>query len=355
MKIAVIGAGNGGQAIAGYLSLCGAEVSLFDINKEVIDAIKLKGGILLEGEIKGFGEITCVTHSLAEAVKGAKVIFIVTTSNAHGILAQQLACLLEEEQVIVLSPGRTGGALEFHEKLIKGGFCKKVYLSEAQTLVYACRQKDVGHVNIIGVKDRVLLAAYPASDTEKVIESLTPYYKCFFAAENVLATSLENIGAIFHPSVVMFNAALIERNGMFYFYREMTDGIARFIESLDAERLAVGKAYGIDLISARDWISYAYEGVEGDTLCERMRNNPAYYDIIAPNRIYCRQILEDIPTGLVPIAALGRVGGVDVSISEATSRICCTLLQKDMITQGRSLENMGISGLTIEQIINKIQ
>ncbi|HQC37238.1 MAG TPA: 2-dehydropantoate 2-reductase N-terminal domain-containing protein, partial [Thermotogota bacterium] len=36
MKICVIGAGNGGQALAGYLALRGQEVTLFNRNKKRI-------------------------------------------------------------------------------------------------------------------------------------------------------------------------------------------------------------------------------------------------------------------------------------------------------------------------------
>ena len=42
MKIAVIGAGNGGQAIAGYLATQGYEVALYDIVEEKINELRKK-------------------------------------------------------------------------------------------------------------------------------------------------------------------------------------------------------------------------------------------------------------------------------------------------------------------------
>ena len=54
MKIAVIGAGNGGQAISGYLALKGYEVSLYDIDEEKVNSIKNIGGVTLEGQLEGF-------------------------------------------------------------------------------------------------------------------------------------------------------------------------------------------------------------------------------------------------------------------------------------------------------------
>ena len=42
---AIIGGGNGGQAIAGHLSILGERVRLFDVVQATVDAINEKGGI----------------------------------------------------------------------------------------------------------------------------------------------------------------------------------------------------------------------------------------------------------------------------------------------------------------------
>ena len=344
MKIAVIGSGNGGQAIAGYLAICGHLVTLYGRSAEVIDSIKTRGGIKLEGCINGYGKLSLVTTSLPKAIHGANIIMIVTTANAHGTLAEEMAPYLEDGQIITLNPGRTGGALEFHGALKRKSFRKRIYIAEAQTLVYACRVKAPGIVQVIGIKDKVLLATLPASDIDHVINSLQELYPCFIPAENVLRTSFENIGAIFHPSIVLFNAATIERGVSFYFYREMTPHIASFIEAIDVERLAVAQAYGINIISAKDWVSYAYKDIKGNTLCERLISNPAYHEILAPNTIFCRQLYEDIPTGFVPIAALGEIVNVKTPLINALITICSELLGTDLYNDGRTLAKMGLAG-----------
>ena len=310
MKIAIIGAGNGGQAIAGYLGMIGFEVSLYDIDEPKIDELKKKGGIEIEGCIKGFGKVRNITTDITEAVKGAKIIMVTTVANAHKAVARSLAAHIEDGQVIILNPGRTCGALVFKQTLTECGCTKRYYLGEAQTLVYACRIVENGLVNIIGIKDEVLLAGLPAADTDHILKTINPLFPSFMEANNVLHTSLENIGAMFHPCVLLFNAATIERNEEFWFYRDMTNQVAEFIEKFDLERLAVGKAYGIELLSVRDWIKFAYKKTEGETLCERMRNNPAYHDIKSPSTIFTRQLTEDIPTGVLPIMELGKAAGI---------------------------------------------
>ena len=354
MKIAVIGAGNGGQAIAGYLGIKGYHVTLYDRNPDKVKQLGQIGGIKLQGQIEGFGRVEVFTSDMKMAISDTDIVMVTTIANAHQEIAVSMAPYIKEGQIIILNPGRTCGALVFNQALDKAGCNKRYYLAEAQTLVYACRIIENGIVNIIGVKDEVLLSALPASETDYIIDVLHPFYPCFVKTDNVLRTILENIGAIFHPCVCLFNAATIERQNEFYFYRDMTEQVARFIEKFDAERIAVGKAYGVDLLNVREWIKFAYNDTIGETLCERMKNNPAYYDIKAPGTIFTRQLTEDIPTGVLPIMELGKIAGVKTPLLEAMVNVIENLLEMDMHTDGRSIKNLGLENKTKDEIINYI-
>ncbi len=354
MKIAVIGAGNGGQSIGGYLALKGNDVSLYDRDQEKVNSLNQIGGVHLTGRIEGFGKINCISTNIEESIKGAEIVMVTTVANAHNIVAKSIAPFIEDGQIIVLNPGRTCGALVFKQTLEQYGCTKRYYLGEAQTLVYACRIIENGKVNVIGVKDEVLIAALPSSDTDFILDKISPLYSCFKKADNVLRTSLENIGAMFHPCVCLFNAATIERQDEFWFYRDMTSQVASFIEKFDQERLAVGNAYGVELLSVKEWIKFAYKDTIGDSLCERMKNNPAYHDIKAPGTIFTRQLTEDIPTGVLPIMELGKVAGVDVTLHSSMVATIESLLGMDFHTNGRSLKNLGLEGKSKDEILNFI-
>ena len=111
-NISVIGAGNGGQAMAGHLSLMGHDVTLYTRSNEKKTTILQAGGIILKEAINGFGKLTRVTNSIEEAVSVSEILMITVTANAHGEIAERIFPFLKEGQIIVLNPGRTGGALE---------------------------------------------------------------------------------------------------------------------------------------------------------------------------------------------------------------------------------------------------
>lgn len=355
MKFAIIGAGNGGQAIAGYLSMNGHSVNVYDRDPHKIAILSSLGSVSLTGALTGSGKLSLCTTDLATAVKDVDIVMVTTVANAHYQIATQLSPFLSNEQIIILNPGRTGGALSFRSGLEHVGCRKHVYIAEAQTLVYACRSTNIGFVNIIGVKDNVLLSALPATDTSIILDAIRSVYPCYVATDNILHTGLENIGAIFHPSIILFNAATIERGNEFYFYRDMTPHIAGFIEQLDQERLNLGTAYGIKLKGVSEWISFAYQDTLGTTLCEKMKNNPAYYDILAPSSIYTRQLIEDIPTGIVPMIELGEVAGLPMTLFKSVAHISSTLLDIDFSAQGRTLKKLGLDNLSKDEILDYIR
>ena len=91
-NFAVLGASNGGQVIAAYLKLMGKRVTLYDRFPQVLQPIRDRGGIQLEGLPQaGFARLDGVYDQVAPAVAGAQVIFVVLPAFAHAYVAGELA------------------------------------------------------------------------------------------------------------------------------------------------------------------------------------------------------------------------------------------------------------------------
>jgi len=349
-RVGILGAGNGAQAIAGHLGLEGIPVRLYSKFEEELVAIREQGGVTLEGALTGFGSLELATTDPGPVVGWADIIMVVVPAFAHRAIAETCAPHLRDGQVVLLNPGRTGGALEFARVLAECDVGCRVRVAEAQTLIYACRLAGPARVRIMGIKRQVLLAAFPASDTVHVLSAVSPLYPQFRAAASVLETSLDNIGAVFHPGTVVLNANRIDAGESFDFYWDMTLSVTRFLEAIDRERLAVAAAFGIVLDSAQEWLLKSYEGVTGDTLYDCIHSNEAYRRIKAPTSLQVRHILEDVPTGLVPIASLGGLVGVRTPACRAVVDICAALLQRDFWREGRNAANLGLAGMSVEEI-----
>ncbi|MBP8614101.1 MAG: NAD/NADP octopine/nopaline dehydrogenase family protein [Firmicutes bacterium] len=349
-SFAVIGAGNGGQAMAGFLALRGFGVNLWNRSEEKIAALNEIGGIILEGEINGFAQPNIMTHDMGEAVSGVQIVMVVVPASGHRDVAEEMAPWLTDGQVVVLNPGRTGGALEFRKVLRDNGCCADVTIAEAGTFVYASRTVEPGRSHIYGIKHQVPLAALPAIRTIDVVRQLRLAYPQFVPVESVLVTSFDNIGAIFHPLPTILNAGRIESGLEYQHYKEgITPSIASALERLDQERLRVANAFGVSVRSVLDWMEETYE-VKALSVYEAVQSNPGYEGISAPRTLNTRYIFEDIPFSLVPLASLAKIAGVEVPIMESAVTMASALHGVDYRAMGRTAKMMGICGMTPAEI-----
>lgn len=350
-SFAVLGTGHGGLAMAGHLAVAGFDVSLWNRTAERVDRITARGGIEVDGEVEGFGTPSIATSDIGRAIKGREVIMVVLPAFAHAELAERLAPHLEDRQILVLNPGRTGGALEFAHILRKAGCRADVLVAEAQTFLYVSRHVEPTKAHIFQIKNEVPVAALPAYRTPEVLAALRTAFPQFVAGDNVLKTSLDNIGAVFHPTVTVLNAARIETtHGDFEYYLEgVSPSVSKVLERVDEERIAVAEALGIHAHRAKDWLYQVYAST-GATLYDAIQATPGYKGVRAPARIFHRYILEDIPMSLVPIASLGDHLDVPVPTTKAVIHLASLMMGRDFWKEGRTVESMGLEKLDVREI-----
>jgi opine dehydrogenase len=346
----VLGGGNGGQSLSAHLALLGFRVRLYDIFEETIESIRTRGGVEVSGAVNGFGKIELATTDIAEAVEGADIIMIVTPAVAHREIAVNCAPHLCDGQIVFIHPGSPGGALEFKKGLHDQKCDKAVTVAESNSLLYACRSSQPGVTTIFAVKKELMVAALPATETERIVKSLNAAFPQIYAGSHVMAPSLSNPNAMMHPAPTLLNTSLIESDCKWLYYWDgITPTIGAFVEAMDAERLAVARAFGLKMPSTLEWYKLAY-GADADTLSEAVKKNMAYAEVKGQNTLCTRYLLEDIPMGLVPMVSLGKMLGVDVPRMETVVNLAELLIGRDLTSSGRTLDNLGLAGMSVDQI-----
>ena len=360
LRYTVIGAGHGGKAMAAHLAVMGFDVTLYNRSKDKIATIETRGGIMLESKSpdgpRGFGKLARATSDIKEAIEDSDVIMVVTPSFAHGPIAREAAPYIQDGQVFILHPGRTLGALEFRKSLEDINCCADIVVAEAQTFIYASRSDGPAQARIFRIKEAVPLAALPATDTQKALDAIASAYPQFIDGVSVLHTGLNNIGAIFHPTISMLNAGWVEATlGEFQFYYDaVTPTVGRIMEVLDRERVTVASAIGVRAYTAKEWLALAYNA-HGDTLHEAIHNQPGYRGINAPPTLQHRYITEDVPMSLVPIASLGQRYGVSVRGMDSIIRLATIAHQTNYWRRGRTLKSLGIERLSVSELQRYVQ
>lgn len=354
MNVAVIGAGNGGCAVAFDFANHGHAVSLFDFENfpAAIAAVAATGGISAEGDLEGFAPIVYSGHDVEKAVADAELILLVGPSYSTVPMAVACRPFLRPGHTVIVCPGSCGGALAFKQAAGLSLRDDSVVVAETHTLPYGVRVTEPGRIHV-GLKLRggLHLAALPASGTEKVLDMVRDVYPDMTAGANVLFTSLQNSNPIIHPCVTLANAAAIERTaGDFLFYEEgITPAVARLIEAVDRDRVAVGAAAGCRIrLDPDNGVAQGY--MTEPSYYPGYMTGPAFKGVKAQPQLDHRYFNEDVGYGLVFMQSVGRQFGVPTPSLDAVVHIASVMMGRDYSQGPRTMASLGLAGYSASEL-----
>lgn len=356
--VAVLGAGAGGAAVVTELTLKGLKTHFWNRSPAALQPFIDNGSVMYDG-VLGEGSVVpdLMSGNLQEVLENVDGIVVCMPTLAHADIATALANLGASSVPVILNPGHTGGALEFHQSYIEQGVTPPP-LAEFSTLTYVARKYSPATVSISGTAKQVRVAGM-AGDTVSV-DFAQALYPNAFRYEDVIATSLSNVNLVLHPPGCILGAAWVEASGGdFTFYVEgMTQGVGRVVQQLDDERLQVAAAFGHKLPSVIDEmlaIGTIDQGGSAEDFAESIRRSEANQKIKAPNSLSHRYYAEDFWYGLSPFIALADVVQVPVPVARSLMTIAVTMKGKLDSPRGRSAQQMGISGFQKQQIIDLVR
>lgn len=330
-----------------------------------------------------------VTNDLKVLTDNADFIIVAVPSHFHEDVAKELKQYLAEKKTpILLSPSRTIATPFLWE--ILGINYPIVCFS---TSPYSCKSYSANSVYIKRRKRTWLASLEGKFLSEDVLFLRQLFPQVTFTTIPAL-TSLNNIGAIFHPTAYLLNVDEIQERKKtgkeFSFYMEGIAGnkkVAEMIERIDQNRLQIAHHLGLPtfglkenpreeiwrkitnalraleeeqendiellrqvrgkflgyinscVISAQHWldITYGVIRIPSESLGEAVGRTPTYQKNSVPQKRY---IDEDIPTGLVPLEDLCKL--FDIPHDDITRVIdLYDQLNSDTIrNKGRSLTRL---------------
>jgi opine dehydrogenase len=198
-------------------------------------------------------------------------------------------------------------------------------------------------------------AALPGGD--EALALARELFPATVAERDVLAPDLANVNLVLHTPGAILGAAWVEATGGdFLFYAEgVTAGVARTIEALDAERLAVASAYGHELDPLHAEMAAIGTAERAATsLGDAIRRGEANAKIRAPHALEHRYYTEDFGYGIVPLLEYAHIGGVDCPLAAALLELASVLLDRDLRTEGLNAERLGIDGLDRDDLLELV-
>ena len=354
-KVAILGAGNGGQAIAGWMASKGCEVAITDLFSENLLPLSKLRKVELSGAITAEGSFS-ICEDPVECVQGSDIIMMVTAAPGHKRIIKKIAPVLKDGQILVVNPGYWSH-LTIPTYLKSVGYKPKLIYAETESLIYVCRVVEPGKVFIAYVKNELGIGVQPKSESARVLNLMKPFYPQLKDRGNIFKVTLDNINFPLHPCILLLNSGWAENSeGSWLFYKEgASKGIIRVIEGIDTERLALGKAAGLALTPVYELLKKFYSVIEEKDLLSLLKLNPAYQQIKAPPLINYRYFTEDIPYGLVPISNLSRFFGLSTPVIDSVIQLVSTLLGNDFCKTGLGLADLGLQGINSRELSRRMR
>src|SRR5262245_48957960 len=135
MRVAVLGAGNGGLASAFDFAQHGHEVTLYarpEYGEHVV-AVAEAGGMPAKGQLEGFAPIRYAGHDAAEALDGAELVLVVGPAYATEPLAADAAPHLADGTAVLVCPGSCAGAIAFKRTIGMEPADERLIVGESHT------------------------------------------------------------------------------------------------------------------------------------------------------------------------------------------------------------------------------
>jgi len=345
IRIAILGAGNGGHAtVARLMSLDISNIAWWGRSAACVAAIQARQELRASGDIVGSWTAPHISTILVDALVQADLVLVVLPAVAHEDLAEAIAKYCKVGAVVLLLPGRTGGAV-ITERACRATLREDLIIGETQTLPFTCRSDSPGDVFILASKryNQIAFLGQPPDRIKSLLDSIFPHMEW---VESTLVTSLNNFGAILHPAPVLLNLGRIESSKVpfSHYYEGITPSVARYLEHLDEERLGLGRALGVKLLSIPEWHEACY-GSRGGDLYATIQQNLEYTALKAPNTINHRYIWEDVPTGLAPLLSLCRVADSKREAFESVLTLTRLITGVDYLSIGRCKDSFGVSSV----------
>ncbi len=351
MKIAVLGAGNGGCATAADLALAGHRVRLWSRSADALGPLADNATITLEAEGRhGAARLERATTDLGEAVEGAEILIAPLPATSHEDLAKRLAPCLNDRQIVLLTPGSLG-SYAMARAIARAGGTLPLALAETGTLPYLARKTAPAVVKAPVRAANLPIGVFPASRGPSVVPRLAELFPAVRPCVDALDVALTNAGPVIHPPLVLLNTGPIEGGRFDVHAAGTTPRVRRLIDAVDAERLATRRGWGYpaphyELATYYDE-ARAAEGLYGVGAKTKLVASGLWSEILTFEHRY---VTEDVALGLALFESAARAAGAATPAVTGLLLVFGALLGRELTGGGRALEHLGLGDFSRREI-----
>ena len=339
MQVAILGAGAIAYGTAALLCREGHDVTLWSPSGQRTATLAAGAPLMASGAIVGRFHPRIAT-SCACALFGAEAVVVAVPGYGYRRVLDAAAPHLRSEQMVVFSSHMSLAALYLAKLLRQRGVATPI--AALGTTVTTGRQTGPDAVTVGSIRARLDVAVLPEAAADRGLEICRALFgDRFVLRSGLLAIALSNLNAQNHLAIALCNLTRMELGEAWSQNRHITPAVARLIEALDAERLAIATAFGLTVRTIHDHFHLSFDVPMGPLaeMAQALAQRPG--DVAGPATLDTRYVTEDVPFGLVPTIRLAAVAGVPVPLHEGGVQLMSALYGRDFAAENDILPQLG--------------
>jgi opine dehydrogenase len=282
-----------------------------------------------------------VTSDPFEALGACGVVLICTPPHALQAVMTLVLPLAEPRHTIVLLPGGLS-SLACATWLRDRGRVDLPALVASDAAPFSGRTLADGRMEVLAATVMPGFGVHPAGRADDVWPVIADLFPGAHLFAHVLAAALASPLSFVRAPALLLRAA-VPAAGETPFAGGFTREVARLAASLDAERLALGAALGLELAAAPHTLNRWGVAPLGD-LWATVHGSFVLTSAGVGDAAHEDQLADDVRYGLRPLADLAAELGVPLPLTRALVTLCTALDGRG--DDGWSLSDLGLAGAT---------
>lgn len=347
-NVGIIGAGAIACGTAALLAQSGHSVCLWSPSGRSTVPLAAGGPLKARGAIEGEFAVSAAS-SAADLATRAQVIILALPAYAHRTMMEALAPHLTREHVVLVSSHASLGAL-YLARLLKGRGVDLPIVAWGTTVVTG-RLVAPCDVKVNTVRSKVDLCTVPARHAERGTAVCRQLFgDRFVERDGLLAIALSNLNPQNHMGIALCNMTRMELGETWDQGKHITPNVGRLLEALDAERLAIADALGLQVRTIFEHFHLSFHvplGSVSDMNQEMYRmgrggTGPATAD--------SRYVTEDVPYGLAATVKLGELTGRPAPLHAAGVAVFSAMYGRDFSDENDLLQALDLGALSLAEL-----
>ncbi len=338
MHIGIVGAGAIAMGYAAFLSGNGHAAWLWSPSGNGTKELREGKALHVSGAIEG--EFHPQVAAGAADLANCDLIVLALPAYGYRSVLDELAEHLEARHTVVISAHLSFAALYLAKKLSERGL--QIPIVVWNTTLLTAKAQSRLQVRVGAIRSKIDIAVVPVQSADIAYELCVDLFgDRFLLKDDLLTIALSNLNPQNHMGIALCNLTRIERGEAWGQNSNMTPAVARLLERLDQERIAIASAFGKTVRTIFDHSALSH-GVSGDSVAEIYEKLAASgKDPQGPKDINTRYVLADVPFGLIPMLHLARISGASARLHECGVELREACYGRDFAAENDILGELG--------------